>query len=90
MAFNENLKKIRQERGLSQLDLANEALVTQAAIVFFETGTKSPKPDTIGRLADALGVTCDKLIKGEPIEDRKEYNHAKSKVKQVAGNKENV
>jgi len=43
--------------GLTQADLANAIGVTQAAMSRYENDLREPEPDTIDRIASALGVT---------------------------------
>ncbi len=50
------LRDWRRVRGLSQLDLALEAEVSQRHLSFIETGRSAPSRDTLGRLADALRI----------------------------------
>ncbi len=60
--FEDRLRKTRQERGLSQTDLAKRAGFQPSAISHFETGTRSPSFENLRRLADALGVSIDYLL----------------------------
>lgn len=62
--FAENLRKLRQARGLSGQALAEQANITRQAISKFEKGQATPKPETLILIADALGVTCEILIRG--------------------------
>ncbi len=57
------IKKLREERGLSQQALAEKAKVTDAYIAMLETGVrKNPTIDTLKRLAKALGVPVTALL----------------------------
>ena len=47
----------RVAAGMTQADLANTIGVTQAAMSRYENDLRDPDPDTIDRIADALGVT---------------------------------
>lgn len=62
MAFAENLRKIRESRSLSQKELAEMADLSQPAISKFESGEKNPNKRTLRILAQALGVTIDRLL----------------------------
>lgn len=62
--FAENLKKIREARGISVIVLAEQANITRQAIYKFEKGQATPKPETLILIADALEVTCETLIRG--------------------------
>jgi len=58
------------EKGLSKMDLSFEARVPLSRIGDILRGkTINPKIDTTLKLANALGVTIDKLI-SKPIEQR--------------------
>lgn len=75
MNFSEKLKKIREDRNISQKELAEMTDLTQSAISQFETGTSNPNKRTLKILANALNVTYDELL------DRKEVNqNAESQV----------
>lgn len=60
--FALNLKKTREEKGLSQTDLAEKTSLQPSAISHFETGRRAPSFDNLRRLADALEVTSDFLL----------------------------
>ena len=69
------LKYERVRRGLSQTSLGIAARVDQSAIAQIELGTYYPGREILGRLAAALGVPADGLLKtvsinGEPIRRR--------------------
>ena len=63
----EELIRIRQERGMSQTDLAAASGVDRATINQVEGGRRSPTIATLEKLADALGVEmADFFPKREP------------------------
>jgi transcriptional regulator with XRE-family HTH domain len=55
-SFGQNLKYWRKRRGLSQLQLANEAQTTPRHISFIETGRSRPGRDLILRLSRTLDL----------------------------------
>jgi transcriptional regulator with XRE-family HTH domain len=61
--LGENLKKVRAKKKLSQGALARLLKVDKGYISNIENGKKNPTLATIQRLADALGVSADELIK---------------------------
>ena len=63
--FSKRLKKIREEKKLSQADLAKKADLQTAAISHFETGHRKPSFDNLKKLADALNVSIDYLLDRE-------------------------
>lgn len=58
----DRLKKIRDERELSQSALAEMLGFGQNQIYRYETGLSEPSPDVLVRLAKELGVTADYLL----------------------------
>jgi XRE family transcriptional regulator, master regulator for biofilm formation len=57
------LKTLREEKGLSQRDLADKAKVTGAYVAMLETGKKkNPSIAVLQRLAKALGVPVTELL----------------------------
>ena len=58
-----NLKRIRTEKDLSQVDVARELDVSRGFVSNLESGKRNPTLSTITRLAKALGVTTDELLK---------------------------
>ncbi len=61
--LGENLKRIRTEKGLSQSDIANSLNVSRGFVSNIENGKRNPTLSTITRLANAVGVTSDELLK---------------------------
>lgn len=61
--LGENLKRFRTEKGLSQTDIANSLGVSRGFISNIESGKRNPTLSTITRLAKAVGVTPDELLK---------------------------
>jgi transcriptional regulator with XRE-family HTH domain len=57
------LKALRQERVLSQRDLASMAGLTQMTVWRIENGYRDARPGTIRKLAGALGVEPKELVK---------------------------
>lgn len=66
--FAQNLRRYREDKGFTQLDLANRAGVTTRRIANLEKAQGSPRILTIDALADALGVTVVQLL---AMQDRK-------------------
>jgi transcriptional regulator with XRE-family HTH domain len=61
-AFIKALRELRQMRRLNQMQLAEHTGLKPSAISHFENGRRSPSLDNLVRLADALGVTTDRLL----------------------------
>ena len=61
--LGQNLKRIRTKKGMSQGDIARALEVHRAYISGIENGKRNPTLATIQKLADALGVSADELLK---------------------------
>ncbi|AQR98142.1 helix-turn-helix domain-containing protein [Clostridium saccharoperbutylacetonicum] len=61
--IGENIKKIRQHKNMSAVDLAQKADVSNATISQIENGRRQTlQADTLEKVAGALGVTTDHLL----------------------------
>ena len=63
------IKEIRQEKKLSQKDLAKKLNISQQAISLYEKGGREPKLETWQKLADFFGVSVPYLQGISDIED---------------------
>jgi len=62
--IGKNIKKIRQQKKLSQEKLARSADISLNTLTKIESGfTKRPSLQTIKQIADALGITIDELFR---------------------------
>lgn len=66
----ENVSRLRKEKGLTQQELAALLGVTNKAVSRWETGDGYPEITLLPPLANALGVSIDGLMTGEPSEGR--------------------
>lgn len=63
-------RTIRELAGFSQSELARRAGISQGHISQIEAGQKRPRPATLRRLADTLGVPLGSLLAaGDPTGD---------------------
>jgi len=69
-----NLRRYRNERGLSVRGLAVEAGVHYVSIVRLENGKFDPRLSTLRKLAKALGVTVCDLIDKPLNKGRKKWD----------------
>lgn len=59
-----NIKRLRKQKGLSQDKLSKLADISHNTIIKIESGAiQSPTIDTAHKIAKALGVSLDDLIK---------------------------
>ena len=64
----ENLRVLRNAKGMSQQQLADAIGVSQQAIHQYETDKVEPDLENLIRLADALEVSVDLLIGHQPVD----------------------
>lgn len=61
--FNERLRELREERGLTQSSLAKELLIDQRSLSFYEIGKYEPNLDTLKRMSYFFNVSTDYLLR---------------------------
>ena len=61
--FSETLRKLREEKGLSQKQLGKQMFVNHSTIARWENGTRLPDAAMISRLAKCLGVDTNTLFR---------------------------
>ncbi len=61
--LGKNLKKIRTEKGFSQADIAKVLKMSRGFISNVENGKTNPTLATIAKLAKAVDVSTDELMK---------------------------
>ncbi len=62
-AFATNLKRLRKEKRMSQIDLANKSGLTQSGLSQLENGIYWPDYNTVDQLAKALSCEHTDLFK---------------------------
>ena len=60
--FYENLKLAREQKGLSQKDVAEKVGVAKSTYSLYESGNREPNVQTIKKLANVLDVSADELL----------------------------
>ena len=63
--FAKRIRRLRESKRMTQKELADRAGVSQVSIYMYESGETTPKAQVVGKLASALGVSCDELINGK-------------------------
>ena len=61
----ENIKILREEKGISQSQLAERLFVTRQAVARWEKGNTRPDIETIGKLAEIFDVSVEYLVTGK-------------------------
>lgn len=79
MLFNEKLKKLRKEEGLTQEQLAEKLNVSRQAITKWEVGDGVPDIENLKQISNLFNITIDELIKEEKeisIEHKEKYSYS--------------
>ena len=58
-----NVQRLRQAAGMSQEECAHRAKIHQTYLSGVENGVRNPTVSVLGRLAKALGVEADELLR---------------------------
>ena len=59
--MSENLKRLRKEKGLTQVELAEKLNLSQSTIASWENGKRRPDLDSLPVIADFFGVTVGEI-----------------------------
>lgn len=65
MNYGKILRELREEKDLTQQQLADKIGISQKAISFWETDKRTPNTDDYIKIADFFGVTLDYLVNRE-------------------------
>ena len=65
MALAENLRHLRELKGLTLEEIAKSADITKQAMNKYEQGKMVPNGIVLVDIAEKLGVTAEKLVKGK-------------------------
>ena len=68
MTLGNNIKKYRKMLKLSQEDLAKKSNLYRNSIYNYENNKRQPSIETLNKIATALGVTVNDLIKNNTID----------------------
>lgn len=68
MALNDNIKKLREEKNLTQQQLADQLYVSRQTICRWENGSRCPDLIMAKKLALEL-VSMDELVSDEDVND---------------------
>ena len=62
MDIGKRIAALRRERGYSQDELAEMAMLHRVTLARYETGVLDPGASAVSRIADALGVSADEIL----------------------------
>ena len=71
MALNDNIKKFREEKNLTQQQLADKLYVSRQTVCRWENGSRCPDLITAKKLALELDVSMDELISDDDVESKR-------------------
>lgn len=74
-SFAKKLKRLRDELHLTQKEVADKAHITESAYRAYELGDRNPKPETLDRIAKALGVRPE-YLSAPTFRNRREFAYA--------------
>lgn len=80
--FNENLKKIRKESGLSQEELAERLHVVRQTVSKWEKGLSVPDADILIRISEIFEISVSELL-GSKVETFENKNIIAQKLEQL-------
>lgn len=86
MTFGEKLKELRNNRKMTQAELAIVVFVSRPMIAKYETGKAYPTNEILHRIADYFDVSIDELVKKEELIDE----HSKALDQKVIKNEKTV
>ena len=76
-----HLAQLREASGFSQRQLAEKLDVPLSNITFWERSEKPPRAEMLPKMAAALGVSVDALLRIEPVKPKKTV--AKGRLQEV-------
>jgi len=69
MPFGDRVRRLREERYLSQSELAGKAGISKNTLVRIESGRYAAIPRTVRKLAEALGVEPRELASPDELRE---------------------
>ena len=78
MELGQQLKAIRKEKGMNQMQMAKFLNVSNACICNWENGKSTPNHFGIEVLKEKLGIDCSHLVRG-----KNNFYHLKARLKQM-------
>jgi transcriptional regulator with XRE-family HTH domain len=68
--LGKRVKQIREEKGMTQGDVATKLNITRSYISRVEKGERAPSVPRLEKLATALDVSVEELFYNEPFDDK--------------------
>lgn len=86
MTTAEKLVRLRKEKGLSQLQLAEEINVSRQAISRWEVGLAVPSQEKLKALSELYHVSMDYLLSDKEAEDVQKVSEPEDEAKEKSSN----
>lgn len=86
MTTEEKLVRLRKEKGLSQLQLAEEINVSRQAISRWDVGLAVPSREKLKALSELYHVSMDYLLSDKADENMKEVSEPENEAKEKPSN----
>lgn len=64
MDFAQALKQYRKQTGLTQDEFSERYNLSYKQVQMYEQGRSKPKPSTLSRIAQAMGISVEELLAG--------------------------
>lgn len=61
------IKKLRELKGITQMQMANALKVSRGSVAMWETGRAFPRAEMLPAIARLLGCTIDELYDGKEV-----------------------
>lgn len=90
MTIGSNIRKCRNEKGLTQKDVAAKANISRSYFADVESGRYNPSLDVLKSIANALGTTAQQLLKDDMDkkdfidETEEKYNAILERIKKIS------
>lgn len=82
-AFARRLVALRQEKGLTQYDLAEKLGISRNRLVYYERRCANPSMEFVQQLATALNITVETLLDKEKLGAVETEKHPSPRVKKL-------
>ena len=79
MDFNQKLQHLRNQKGMTQEELAEKLFVSRTAISKWESGRGYPNIESLKAIAKFFSITIDELLSGDEVLSLAEEDNKKNK-----------
>lgn len=83
MEFGQRLKELRKAKKMTQQELGDVIHVSKVSVSGYETGNRSPDPDTLDAIADFFEVSLD-YLRGRTNDEQDFYKLNDKETKDIA------